>query len=180
MTELKRLIKDAFECIGFEEMCNNHSEFLERIKSTAESLSEEYSVSSRNTDSSADNTLDEQLHSDEELVSKIEYLVKDLLQFKHGPFKSYTVFRDNLQELFQTHRNTDSKPVIKQVDKYSDRGETESRIAFKNSLRHHVGKLVTADQELDQIIENIVEFFLDTVNPVFRALNDSDEQSIIK
>lgn len=77
-------------------------------------------------------------------------------------------------------RNADSKSVIKQVDKYSDRGETESRIAFKNSLRHHVGKLVTADQELDQIVENIVNFFVDTVNPVFRALNDSNEQSIIK
>ena len=91
-----------------------------------------------------------------------------------------TLFQQKLKDLFKTHRNTVSTAVNQKDDKYSSRGETESKIAFKNSLRHHVGKLVTADQELDQIVENIVDFFLDTVNPVFRALNNSGEQSIIK
>ena len=94
--------------------------------------------------------------------------------------RKFKQFESKLKDLFKTHRNTVSTAVNQKDDKYSNRDETESKIAFKNSLRHHVGKLVTADQELDQIVENIVNFFIDTVNPVFRALNDSDEQSIIK
>ena len=256
MTELERLVRQIRVHYPVTLSLNEENDLVEM-------LNRKYSVRLRNTDSSADNTSGEQLHSDEELMSKIEDMVATLLsdrtssdfcgcwegdmddRFPEAILDFRLEFGTKLKSLFQTHRNTIStavnvkddnlvddeelmskietllfslsttmiddyygneviaisgknkvakeivkvfkdhqnsnpRPIIQQVAKYSDRGETESKIAFKNSLRHQVGELVTADQELDQIVENIVNFFVDTVNPVFRALNDSDEQSIIK
>ena len=121
---------------------------------------------------------------DKELMANIE----DILSCYQVDFNDNVIFTKDLfyqchldlVNLFKTHRNTVSTAVNQKDDKYSSRDETKSRIAFKNSLRYNIGRLITADQELDQIVENIVNFFVDTVNPVFRALNDSDEQSIIK
>ena len=181
MTELERLVRQIRVHYPVTLSLNEENNLVEM-------LNRKYSVTIRNTDSSADNTSDEQLHSDEELVSKIETLLLNLSTTMIDDYYGNEVIAisgknkvaKEIVKLFKDHQNSNPRPTIQQMAKYSDRGETESKIAFKNSLRHQVGKLVTADQELDQIIENIVDFFIDTVNPVFRALNDSDEQSIIK
>ena len=151
-------------------------------KFLVEDLNKKYSVTLRNSDSSAVNQKDDNLVDEKQLVDKIAKIVFQAKEnVKSQSFQiSCNNFAEEIVKIFKTYQNSVLRQDLNQVSKYSNRGETESKIAFKNSLRHHVGKLVTADQELDQIVENIVEFFIDTVNPVFRALNDSDEQSIIK
>lgn len=183
MTELEQLIKEWNDFISFRQKETGLTTEYKLIQ-----LSSKYSVTLRNSDSSADNNKVEQTTTEEELVSKIEDMALNLAEIYSDECllpeikisNGFWHFKDELRKLFKTHRNTVSTAANQKDDKYSSRGETESKIAFKNSIRFSIGKMVTADQELDQIVENIVEFFVDTVNPVFRALNDSDEQSIIK
>lgn len=163
---------------------SNHMSFEDFV----EELNQKYSVTLRNTASTAVNQKDDNLVDENKLRSEIESMLDDLdieRQEDYGqPMSSCIIGKEEVSEkiikLFKTYQNSVLRQDLNQVNKYSSRGETESKIAFKNSLRHHVERLVTADQGLDQIVENIVNFFVDTVNPVFRALNDSDKQSIIK
>lgn len=134
----------------------------------------------RNTVSTVVNQKDDNLVDEEELVSKIKSMILEIKECESRDIYWEDWFEEEIIKLFKAHKNSVLIQDLNQITKYSSRGETESKIAFKNSLRHEVEKLVTADQELDKIVENIVNFFIDAVNPVFRALNDSDMKSIIK
>jgi len=77
VNELEKLTKFVLENLGYDEMCNNQSEFQERINDQVRAFQDKCSVTFRNNDSTADNIKSEQSITDEELASKIKQELED-------------------------------------------------------------------------------------------------------
>jgi len=60
MTALEKLLKEVLENLGYDEICNNHSEFQERINDQVRAFQDKYSVTFRNNDSKPVKVSDEQ------------------------------------------------------------------------------------------------------------------------
>lgn len=126
MTELNDLVLEFARRInshGMNGLDEGKNKFL------VEELNKKYSVTLRNTDSSADNNQVEQSITEQELVSKIEDMIDKNLSIKfistgeslndYSGYNQITGCKKLIKELtnlFQTYRNAVSKPVNKDND----------------------------------------------------------------
>ena len=137
MEDLKKLLvefdllKQRYERKGY-----SLSGQIDEVKDV---LNQKYSVSLKNTDSKAENTLEHTKYSEAEIVSKIEDIAADLAEVFSDDYLSpeikesnaFSKFKADLIELFKTYNKSLLAEENIQMIKYSDRGETESKIAFK-------------------------------------------------
>jgi hypothetical protein len=141
------------------------------------------------------NVSSEQCATDEELLSKIESLAVDYAHYISSgkcskenmkTFYSFETLQKDLKSLFQTHRNTVSKPVKQQDDNLVDEDELKSKIeSLLDDLT--IENLNDFDEIPNRVIcckeettEELLELFKTYQNSVLRPVNNSDEQSIVK
>jgi len=175
MTALEKLLKEVLENLGYDEICNNHSEFLERINDQVRTFKDEYSVTFRNNDSTADNVESKQSINQDQMMLQIEDIALSLIQLHSDHSLNSEDFRDfqlGLKDCFAMHFKADSKPVNASSEQSIN--QEQIGLAIRGLLYRTLGDKV--DPFELKVFKQLSDDIIDIVK-TYRTVPNSDQNN---